>query len=104
MPNHIHLVGEINDAPLISNFMHDLNRTYTLYFNSKYNLVGHLWQGRFKSKVICKDRYLIDCLRYIEYNPMRANLVKSASEYKWSSYPGRVLDERNGIIDELPPF
>ncbi|MFA6217519.1 MAG: transposase [Candidatus Omnitrophota bacterium] len=104
MPNHVHLVGEINDTPLISNFMHDLSRTYTLYFNSKYELVGHLWQGRFKSKIICKDRYLFDCLRYIEYNPVRANLAQNVSEYKWSSYQGRVLDEQNGIIDEMPPF
>ncbi|MBM3244368.1 MAG: transposase [Candidatus Omnitrophica bacterium] len=101
MPNHAHLLGEIKDILCLSSFMHDLNRTYTLYFNRKYEKVGHLWQGRFKSKIICKDRYLLDCLTYIEMNPVRSNLITNAADYPWSSYKARILDGHDFVLDEL---
>ncbi|MFH1478683.1 MAG: transposase [Candidatus Omnitrophota bacterium] len=91
MPNHIHMIGQIEKEKNLSKFMHGLNRSYTAYFNEKYNKVGYLWQGRFKSKIITKDKYLIDCLTYIELNPVRANIVTTPYEYKWSSYKERVL-------------
>lgn len=102
MPNHVHIIGQPNKISDLSKFMHDLNRTYTLYFNNKYKKVGHLWQGRFKSKIISRDNYLIDCLNYVEYNPVRKNLIQNVSEYIWSSYRSRILDKNNGLIDELP--
>lgn len=102
MPNHVHIVGEIENHLLLSNFMHDLNRTYTFYFNNRHKTVGHLWQGRFKSMVIAKDRYLIDCISYIEQNPVRADLVKLLTEYPWNSYKSRVLCKDDGISDKLP--
>lgn len=101
MPNHSHILGETTVAQNISSFMHDLNRTYTLYFNHKYMKVGHLWQGRFKSKIINKDKYLIDCINYIELNPVRANLVDNAINYRWSSYRSRILEEKDLTLDIL---
>ena len=95
MPNHIHLLGEISIISDLSHFMSSLQRSYTAYFNKKYNKVGHLWQGRFKTKVIIKDRYLFDCINYIESNPAKANIVSNIGEYKWSSYTERTLDENN---------
>lgn len=91
MPNHVHLIGEPKEMTDLAKFMHGLNRSYTAYFNKKYNKVGYLWQGRFKSKVVVKDDYLIDCLNYIELNPVRANMVKTAQDYPWSSYRERVI-------------
>ncbi len=103
MPNHIHMVGEPKELTNLAKFMQTLTRSYTAYFNKRYNKVGHLWQGRFKSKVIVKDNYLIDCTHYIELNPVRANMVKAASDYQWSSYRERVLLKgTNGkLLDEL---
>ena len=103
MPNHIHIIGEINNPIHLSSFMHDLNRSYTAYFNTKYKKVGYLWQGRFKSKIVSKDRYLIDCVNYIETNPVRAKLVNSSAEYLYSSYRQRVLGlaEIRGILNEI---
>ena len=69
MPNHVHLVGEIEKSCDLSKFMQGINRSYTAYFNRRYKKTGHLWQGRFKSKVIVKDRYLLGCINYIEANP-----------------------------------
>lgn len=83
--------------------MQCLQRSYTAYYNKKYNKVGHLWQDRYKMKVIVKDRYLIDCIAYVEYNPVRANLVEKPNEYKFSSYLERAIinKDRNKLIDTL---
>jgi len=102
MPNHVHLVGQMEEKNSLSMFMRALNRTYAGYFNIKYEKVGHLWQGRFKSKVIVKDKYLIDCINYIENNPVRAGLAKSPHEYPWSSYRERNMFESEfNILDEI---
>jgi putative transposase len=104
MPNHVHLIGEPQDISLLSRFMHALNRTYTLYFNNRHSKVGHLWQGRYKSKIIAKDKYLLDCLNYVEQNPVRGNLAKNAVEYPWNSYKERLLKADSKMIDGLPAF
>ena len=103
MPNHIHLIGEIKQSKDLAKLMSGLNRPYTAYFNDKYETVGHLWQGRFKSKIVAKDEYLIDCINYIEYNPVRANIAKTPHEYQWSSYSERVFESREGerALDNL---
>jgi putative transposase len=98
MPNHIHLLGEPRETHCLSKFMHGLSRSYTNYFNQRYDKVGQLWQGRFKSKVILKDRYFIDCLQYIENNPVRANIVKSPVDYVWSSYRERILFKKENLV------
>ncbi len=103
MPNHLHLIGEPKEPQNLARFMQGLSRSYTAYLNKKYRKVGHLWQDRFKSKVIVKDNYLLDCVHYIELNPVRANMVKATSDYKWSSYKERILTQgTNGkLLDEI---
>ena len=101
MPNHIHLVGQIEVAKNLSKFMQGITLSYALYFNQQYTGVGHLWQGRFKNKVIAKDRYLVDCINYIELNPVRAEIVNAPHEYPWSSYRERVLDNGFKILNGL---
>lgn len=100
-----HIIGELEEKGNLAKFMHGPNRSYTAYFNKKYNKVGHLWQGRFKSKVITKDNYLFDCIGYVEFNPVRAGIVNMALEYEWSSYKERVLSENpNSKILSAPKF
>ena len=103
MPNHVHLIGETDEKENLAKFMQGINRSYTAYFNRTYRKVGHLWQGRFKSKIIAKDGYLINSINYIEVNPVRANIVKTPQEYRWSSYMERNLNipKENQILDRL---
>jgi len=103
MPNHIHLIGEPLYPEKLPKFMQCLQRSYTAYYNKKYDKVGHLWQDRFKAKIINKDQYLLNCIAYAEQNPMRANLVKNIEEYKFSSYYERNLTppKYSGLIDKL---
>lgn len=101
MPNHVHIVMGIDKKSSLSSSMRGLQRAYSSHFAKKYGFFGHLWQGRFKSKIISKDRYLIDCVTYIESNPLRANIVSSIHEYPWSSYRERVLGVKLGIVDDI---
>lgn len=86
MPNHVHLVlkqkGEFKPAQLISS----LHTSYSMMFNKKYELVGHLFQDRYKQKIIQTDEYLKNLVAYIHLNPVVGGLCKFPKEYKWSSY------------------
>ena len=92
MKNHYHLLIQTNKANL-SNFMHNLNTTYTIYFNNKYRRIGHLFQGRYKSIVCDKESYLLELARYIHLNPVRANIVNKVIEYPYSSFNSFLNDK-----------
>lgn len=85
MDNHVHLLINEGDET-ISQVMKKINISYAYYFNKKYGRVGHLFQDRFKSEAIEDDEYLLSAVRYIHNNPVKANIVIQAEEYKWSSY------------------
>lgn len=85
MPNHLHFLLETGITPL-SKIMQGIQLSYTCYFNKKYNSVGHVFQGRYKTILCQKDIYLLRLLRYIHLNPVRAGMVKAPEEYPWSSY------------------
>jgi len=101
MPNHVHLLIETRSSSNMSKFMQWLNRGYSAYFNQVYKTSGHLWQGRFISKPILKDQYLMHCANYIESNPVRAKMVENIADYKWSSYKERCLSSEPIILDEI---
>ncbi|HEX4438587.1 MAG TPA: transposase [Thermoanaerobaculia bacterium] len=85
MTNHYHLLIETPE-PTLSRGMHRLNGTYTQRYNRRHARVGHLFQGRFKSILVERERHLMTLIRYIVLNPVRAGLVDRASEWQWSSY------------------
>jgi REP element-mobilizing transposase RayT len=89
MDNHYHLLIETGTASL-SKGMKILNGSYTQYFNRQHNRVGHVFQGRFKAILIQKDSYLLELARYIVLNPVRAEMVRQAKEWPWSSYRAMV--------------
>lgn len=99
MNNHIHMIIDPSQSHELSKVMQGLNLSYSIWFNAKYDKIGHLWQDRFKSVVIQKDEYLLTCINYIEANPVRGNIVKNPFDYSWSSYRERILDIKNGILD-----
>jgi putative transposase len=86
MNNHIHLLLTAHQDGAISMLMQNLGRDYVHYFNKRYHRVGTLWDGRFKDSLVDTDQYFLTCQRYIELNPVRANLVNHPAEYHWSSY------------------
>lgn len=85
MDNHYHLLIETN-SPTLSKGMKFLNGTYTQYYNRQHKRVGHVFQGRYKAILVQKDTYLLELARYIALNPVRAQMVRSAKDWPWSSY------------------
>lgn len=103
MANHVHLLVEARLTPL-AKVMQGLQQSYTLYFNRKYGLVGHLFQGRYKAILCDRDSYLLELVRYLHLNPVRSKLVKEPSEYPWSShrcYLGKPLKVEVDIETDL---
>jgi putative transposase len=85
MTNHYHILVETADANLSQGMRH-LNGLYSQYFNRRYELVGHLFQGRYKAILVQKERYLLELSRYVVLNPLRAGLVRSLEDWRWSSH------------------
>src|SRR5262252_2120631 len=88
MDNHVHhiMVPEREDS--LSKTIKEAHEEYTRYLNTKYGLVGHAWQGRFKSFPMEWDHY-VNAVRYVLQNPVRAGLVLRAEDYLWSSAAAR---------------
>ncbi len=86
MTNHFHLLLSsdlVNGPSLVMKF---LGQRYVQYVNRVYKRSGTLWEGRFRSSLVQTQHYVLGCYRYIEMNPVRANMVKHPIDYRWSSY------------------
>ncbi|MCB4791588.1 MAG: transposase [Elusimicrobia bacterium] len=95
MPNHFHLIIRTGKRPL-SDLMRKILTGYALYFNKKYKRSGYLYQGRYKSILCQEDSYLLELVRYVHLNALRARLVRDMSglgDYKWSGHS--VLMNKN---------
>jgi len=86
MTNHVHLLMTPETAEGISRVMQSLGRRYVQYINFKYRRSGTLWEGRHRASLVEEETYLLVCYRYIELNPVRANMVTNPADYKWSSF------------------
>jgi putative transposase len=85
MTNHIHLVLQTDEIPL-SRIMQNISLRYTKWINYTQKRMGHLFQGRYKALLLDADRYLMELVRYIHLNPVRAGMVVVPDEYKWSGH------------------
>ncbi len=83
MPNHVHLLVESSEQPL-AKFMQGLQQSYSQYFNRKHRKTGHVFEGRYKAILCQKDEYLLQLIRYIHLNPVRACMVRSPERYRYS--------------------
>jgi len=99
MENHVHLLLEVERTPL-SKIMQSLLFRYTQYFNRRYQEVGHLFQGRYKAIVCDKDAYLLELVRYIHLNPVRAKVVKAPEDYEWSGHQSYLGKRKGDLIDD----
>ncbi|WP_265181669.1 transposase [Geomicrobium sp. JCM 19055] len=85
MPNHIHLLLETIDHSTTP-IMKSVHANYAIYFNKRYDLCGHVFQGRYKAHLIGTLPYFKSASRYIHQNPIEAKLVQQPQDYRWSSY------------------
>jgi putative transposase len=96
LDNHVHLVLVPKTQEGLAKAVAETNRRFTCKINARYDWRGYLWQGRFISFVM-DENYLVNTLRYVENNPVRAGIVENAWDYLWSSARNHV----KGTIDPL---
>ena len=97
MSNHVHLLASSAVPGQISRAMQWLNQCYVRAFNVHHERTGTLWESRFRSSLVQTDRHLLEVLRYIELNPVRAGIAASPWDHAWSSvhaHLGRRVDAR----------
>jgi len=97
MTNHVHLLCTPRFEGGLSSMMQGLGRRYVQYFNVEYGRSGTLWEGRFKACLIQEERYLLEVYKYIELNPVRAEMVADPGEYRWSSYQVNGLGKASDL-------
>lgn len=99
MSNHVHLLIETKEV-VLSRILQGVNQSYTMYFNKKYDTVGHLFQGRYKAILCDKDAYLLSLVKYIHLNPIRVRVVRALEAYPWSSHHIYIAgSDGNGLVD-----
>ncbi len=98
MTNHVHLLMTPATHNGISKVMQSVGRRYVQYINTTYRRTGTLWEGRHKASLVQADQYLLTCYRYIELNPVAANMVSHPDAYPWSSYAHHALGKPNRLI------
>jgi putative transposase len=104
MTNHLHLLVTPSLPTSVPKMMQSLGRVYVAYFNGCYGRTGTLWEGRYKAAIVEHDRYLLSCMRYIELNPVRARMVESPSEYRWSSFRANACGSVDRLISPHPIY
>ncbi len=85
MTNHVHLAIQVDTIPL-SKIMQNLSFRYTRWFNRREQRIGHLFQGRYRAVLVERDSYLLELVRYIHLNPLRAGMVQDVVDYAWSGH------------------
>ena len=104
IPNHFHLLLRIGPTPL-SKVMRRLMTGYAVTFNKRHKRSGHLFQNRYKSVVCEEDAYLLELIRYIHLNPLRAGLVKDLKEldkYPWTGHSAILGRHKNPLLPDPP--
>lgn len=86
MTNHVHILVTPLTQYGVSEMMQSLGRSCVRGFNTIHQRTGTLWEGRYRASLVDSESYLFTCMRYIELNPVRANIVERPGQYPWSSY------------------
>jgi len=101
MPNHVHIVAVPSDEDGLRRTFRYVHRHYTGYINARMRVTGHLWQGRFGS-VAMDEPHLHNAFRYVSLNPVRAGLVKRASDWAWSSVRAHLAGGDDHVVTVAP--
>jgi putative transposase len=102
MDNHFHLLLQLPQPAVLSRLVAGLLVAYWHHYRRRHGLVGHLFQGRFKSPAVEADAYLLSCGRYIERNPVEAGLVEQPWQYRWSSARAYGCGEQDPLLAANP--
>jgi REP-associated tyrosine transposase len=98
MTNHVHILGTGERPDSLSRAVQSMGRRYVSYFNYLYERTGTLWEGRFRSCPVESERYFFVCHRYVEMNPVRAEMVGDPGRHQWSSYRCNAIGAKDDLV------
>ena len=101
MPNHVHIIVVPSHEDGLRQTFAEVHRRYTGFINARNRWTGHLWQGRFGT-VVMDEAHLAHAVRYVSLNPVRARLVSSAAEWRWSSAAAHLAGKDDGLVKVAP--
>jgi putative transposase len=104
MSNHVHLLATPMEPGAVAAMMQDLGRRYVRTINTVHGRTGSLWEGRYKSSLVDSESYYLTCHRYIELNPVRADMAQSADSYPWSSHRYYAFGRPDPVISPHSTF
>ena len=98
MTNHVHLLLTPRTAESLPRTLQSLGRRYVRHVNRRYRRTGTLWEGRYRAAPIDSEAHFLACCRYIELNPVRAGMVASPGEYRWSSWAAHAAGAEDRLL------
>lgn len=98
MNNHAHILIYTENIEEMSKYMKSVNLSYAKYYNRNENRVGIVFRNRYESEPILTSKHLLNCIGYIHNNPVKAKIVETVKEYKYSSYNDYIY--KDGIVDD----
>jgi putative transposase len=101
MPNHVHMIAVPQSGDGLRRAIGEAHRRYTRMVNFRESWRGHLWQGRFASYVL-DEPYLLTAARYVELNPVRAGMVNTPRQYRWSSAVAHLRGKDDALVRVSP--
>jgi putative transposase len=104
MSNHVHMLVHAEDLDALAGFSHYVQRRYAYYYCKRYGWNGCVFQKGYKSLVIDREEYLLECGRYIERNPLRSRIVKTVEDYLFSSFQYYSKGESDKLLTPSPAF
>lgn len=99
MDNHAHILLYTENINHMSLFMKNINAKFAMYYNYIYKRVGIVFRNRYKSQPILSEKQLLNCIRYIFNNPVRAKIVLDPEEYVYSNF--QEFKKKDNILDEI---
>ena len=98
MTNHVHAMATPTSAAALAAAMQSVGRRYVSYFNRRYGRTGGMYDGRYRAFAIESDTYWFTCMRYVEFNPVRAGLTTTPEQYRWSSYEYHAFGREDLLV------
>ena len=99
MDNHAHFVLHSEHFINISKMMHKINLNYGMYYNHIQDRCGYVFRDRFKAEEITNREYLLNCIKYVHNNPVKAGICEKCEQYKYSSFLNYKNEEITDLID-----
>ena len=104
MGNHAHILVVVESAKGLAEYFRRANADYAMYYNRRQKRVGYVFRDRFRSELITGEKYMANCVAYIQNNPVKAGMVERAEDYQWSSYVNYLTGRGITDFDEAAKY